>query len=55
VGSSVERWWSDKLTALHRRIGGPLKAASAFIMKHRPWQMCDTEDQEALEGFVTEN
>jgi myo-inositol-1-phosphate synthase len=38
--------------ALERRIAGPLKAVSAFTMKHPPEQMRDTDARQALEEFI---
>jgi myo-inositol-1-phosphate synthase len=38
--------------ALDRKIGGPLYEASAYLMKHPPKQMRDTEAREALERFI---
>jgi myo-inositol-1-phosphate synthase len=37
---------------LERRLGGPLKAVSAFTMKHPPEQMRDSEARLALEEFI---
>ncbi len=39
--------------ALDRRIGGPLKVASACMMKHPPEQMRDSEAFAALEKFIS--
>ena len=39
--------------ALDRRIGGPLDAASACMMKHPREQMRDSEAFVALERFIT--
>ncbi len=39
--------------ALDREIGGPLEAASAYMMKHPPRQMRDSEAREALARFIT--
>ena len=39
--------------ALERRVGGPLKAVSAFTMKHPPEQMRDTDALQALEAFIS--
>jgi myo-inositol-1-phosphate synthase len=38
--------------ALDRKIGGPLEAASAYLMKHPPRQMSDPEAKEELEKFI---
>ena len=38
--------------ALDREIGGPLEAASAYMMKHPPRQMRDNKAREALEKFI---
>ncbi len=38
--------------ALDREIGGPLEAASAYMMKHPARQMRDTEAREALARFI---
>lgn len=38
--------------ALDRKIGGPLEAASAYLMKHPPKQMSDPEAKKALEEFI---
>jgi len=38
--------------ALDRGIGGPLTAVSAYVMKHPPQQMRDTDAQRALEAFI---
>ncbi len=38
--------------ALDRHIGGPLKSASAFLMKHPPEQFSDHEAHERLEAFI---
>jgi myo-inositol-1-phosphate synthase len=38
--------------ALDRKIGGPLYEASAYLMKHPPKQMRDTDAREALERFI---
>jgi myo-inositol-1-phosphate synthase len=38
--------------ALDRGIGGPLAAASAYLMKHPPQQMRDSEAREELERFI---
>ncbi len=38
--------------ALDREIAGPLEAASAYLMKHPPRQMRDTDAREALAGFI---
>ncbi len=39
--------------ALDREISGPLEAASAYMMKHPPRQMRDSEAREALARFIT--
>ena len=39
--------------ALDRKLGGPLEAASAYMMKHPPRQMRDSEAREALARFIT--
>jgi myo-inositol-1-phosphate synthase len=38
--------------ALERGIGGPLLEASAYLMKHPPKQMRDSEAREALDRFI---
>ncbi len=38
--------------ALDREIGGPLEAASAYMMKHPPRQMRDTDARDALARFI---
>ncbi len=38
--------------ALDRGIGGPLEAASAYMMKYPPRQMQDTEARDALARFI---
>ena len=38
--------------ALDREIAGPLEAASAYMMKHPPRQMRDTDAREALARFI---
>jgi myo-inositol-1-phosphate synthase len=38
--------------AKERGIGGPLLEASAYLMKHPPQQMRDTEARERLEAFI---
>jgi myo-inositol-1-phosphate synthase len=38
--------------ALDREISGPLEAASAYMMKHPPRQMRDSEAREALARFI---
>jgi myo-inositol-1-phosphate synthase len=41
--------------ALERGIGGPVYEASAYMMKHPPRQMRDTEAREGLEAFIAGN
>ena len=41
--------------ALDRGIGGPLEAASAYMMKHPALQMSDSEAREALACFISGN
>lgn len=38
--------------ALDRKVGGPLVSASAYLMKHPPMQMTDSEAKQALEDFI---
>lgn len=38
--------------ALDRGIGGPIESASAYLMKHPPKQMRDTEARAELERFI---
>jgi len=38
--------------ALDRKIGGPVEAASAYLMKHPPKQMSDPVAREELERFI---
>lgn len=38
--------------ALERKLGGPIEAASAYLMKHPPKQMPDPVAREALEKFI---
>lgn len=38
--------------SLDRKLGGPVWAASAYLMKHPPKQMTDNEAREALEAFI---
>jgi len=38
--------------ALERKIGGPVEAASAYLMKHPPKQMSDPVAREELEKFI---
>jgi myo-inositol-1-phosphate synthase len=38
--------------ALDRRLKGPLVAASAYLMKHPPRQMADSEARAAVEAFI---
>jgi myo-inositol-1-phosphate synthase len=38
--------------ALERKIGGPVEAASAYLMKHPPKQMSDPVAREELERFI---
>lgn len=38
--------------ALNKNIGGPVIAASAYLMKHPPVQMSDSEAKKALEDFI---
>ncbi|MCA9666886.1 MAG: inositol-3-phosphate synthase [Myxococcales bacterium] len=38
--------------ALDRKIGGPLEAPSAWLMKHPPKQMRDSDARDLLEAFV---
>lgn len=38
--------------ALNKNIGGPIIAASAYLMKHPPVQMSDSEARKALEDFI---
>jgi len=38
--------------ALDRKIGGPLVEASAYLMKHPPKQMSDSEAKKEFEGFI---
>jgi len=40
--------------ALDRGVGGPIKAASAYLMKHPIEQMADVKAREACESFVAE-
>lgn len=39
--------------ALERGVGGPLLEASAYLMKHPPEQMRDTDARAALERFIS--
>jgi myo-inositol-1-phosphate synthase len=38
--------------ALERNLGGPIEAASAYLMKHPPKQMSDPEARAELERFI---
>ena len=38
--------------ALERKLGGPIEAASAYLMKHPPKQMSDSEARAELERFI---
>lgn len=38
--------------ALERKLGGPIEAASAYLMKHPPKQMSDPEAKAELEKFI---
>ncbi|MBU0592000.1 inositol-3-phosphate synthase [Candidatus Micrarchaeota archaeon] len=38
--------------SLDRKLGGPVWAASAYLMKHPPKQMTDNEAREELEKFI---
>lgn len=38
--------------ALERKLGGPIEAASAYLMKHPPKQMSDPDAREELERFI---
>jgi len=38
--------------ALERKLGGPIEAASAYLMKHPPKQMSDPVAREELEKFI---
>ncbi|MEM4166331.1 MAG: inositol-3-phosphate synthase [Candidatus Bilamarchaeaceae archaeon] len=38
--------------ALDRKMGGPIIAASAYLMKHPPLQMSDADAKKALEEFI---
>lgn len=38
--------------ALERKLGGPIEAASAYLMKHPPKQMPDPVAREELENFI---
>ena len=38
--------------ALDRKVGGPLEAPSAYLMKHPPRQMRDSAAREAIEAFI---
>ncbi len=38
--------------ALERKIGGPIEAASAYLMKHPPKQYSDPQAREMLEEFI---
>jgi myo-inositol-1-phosphate synthase len=38
--------------ALERKMGGPIEAASAYLMKHPPKQMSDSVAREELEKFI---
>ncbi len=38
--------------ALNKNIGGPVIAASAYLMKHPPVQMSDSEARKALDDFI---
>ncbi len=40
--------------AMDRGVGGPLKAASAFMMKHPPQQYSDWQARALLEAFISE-
>ena len=40
--------------ALDRKMGGPLIAASAYLMKHPPVQMSDEQAREEFEKFIQE-
>ncbi len=40
--------------AMDRGISGPLKAASAFTMKHPPQQFSDWLARQMLEAFITD-
>lgn len=38
--------------ALERKLGGPIEAASAYLMKHPPRQMSDSEAKSELDEFI---
>ncbi len=38
--------------ALDRKLGGPINSASAYLMKHPPKQMSDSQAKQAFEDFI---
>jgi len=38
--------------ALDRKLGGPINSVSAYLMKHPPKQMSDSEAKQAMEDFI---
>ena len=49
---AVDAAWICKI-ALDRKIGGPVIEASAWLMKHPPKQMPDTEALSGLDSWIS--